>query len=304
MVTLMANGLAFHELVENHGIQGAERLAYIDFLIRFTGGLSRADITEFFGLGDAAASKEISFYKSKREGNVDYDRVQRRNGILRETYEALVDIDAETALGMLANGFNKTKLQHKPLIPYSRVGNSPKNLDVDLVSKVTRAISSRNAIKCNYMSGSSNNHGEWTLVPTTIFFDGISWMFRAFHREGNKQKCFNFSRLRTVEECPHDATKFHETLEQDSDWQLVTLVQLTLHPSLSEKEKAEVRQEFDLDLEQDEFIVRENAVLVYYLVWHWKIDTSEKPSVKGKYNFYLSNRDTLKHLECMENVFR
>ena len=300
----MAGALAFLDLVENHGVQGAERLAYIDFLLRFTGGLSRSDITDFFGLGDAAVSKEISFYKSKREGNVEYDRVQRRNGVLRETYQPLVDIDAETALGMLANGFNKNKLLHKPVIPYSRVGNSPKSLNVDIVSKVTRAISSKTSVKCCYMSGSSTNHGERTLVPTAIFFDGISWMFRAFHREEGKSKCFNFSRLKSVEECPQDKAKFNETLEQDTDWQLVTLVQLKLHPSLDDKKKSEIRQEFDLDIDQDEIIVREKAVLVFYLVWHWKIDTADEPDMEGQYNFHLSNGDTLKHLECMENVFR
>ncbi|WP_250655997.1 WYL domain-containing protein [Alkalimarinus coralli] len=297
-------GHAFHGLVEKHGIQSAERLAYIDFLLRFTGGLSRSDITNFFGLGDAAASKEISFYKAQKENNVDYDRVLRRNGILRETYQPLVDIDADTALGMLANGFNKTKLQHKPIIPYSRVGNSPKILDVDLVSKVTRAISSKNIIKCHYMSGSSSNHGERTLVPTTIFFDGISWMFRAFHRESNEFKCFNFSRLKEVEECPQDFANNNETIESDADWQLTTLVHLTLHPSLTDKKKAEIRQEYDLDIDQDEFVVSEKAALIYYLVWHWKIDTADTPDMNSSYNFFLGNGNTLKHLKCMENVFR
>ena len=298
------NNYTFQDLVEKHGIQSAERLAYIDFLLRFTGKLRRSDITSFFGLGDAAASKEISNYKAQKEGNVEYDRVLRRNEILRETYQPLVDIDATSALGMLANGFNKTKLQHRPIIPYSRVGNSSKILDVDLVSKVTRAISSKNIIKCYYMSGSSSNHGERTLTPTTIFFDGISWMFRAFHRESNEFKCFNFSRLKAVTECPLDFAKNNETIESDADWQLTTLVHLALHPSLSDKKKAEIRQEYDLDIDQNEFVVREKAALVYYLVWHWKIDTAETPNMNSSYNFLLSNGNTLKHLKCMENVFR
>jgi hypothetical protein len=298
----------YDELLEKYNPQRAERFAYIDFVLRFLGGLNRSDLLDFFGIGDAAASKEISEYKKLRAGNVDYDRVLRKNVILRDSFEPLINLDAETALGMLANGFNKNKLFDRPMLPYQRVGAPPHHLNIDFVSKVTRAMHSKTAIVCKYISGNSKNHEERTLLPTAFFYDGQSWMFRAFHRDSVKGKgsfkCFEFSRLLNVSECQNDVASRSETLQQDADWHLVVPLQLVLHPGLTENKKSTLIQEFALDEKQSEFVITEKAVLVYYLKKHWKIDVNDLPDSRGNYNFHLKNGETLKHLHCMENVFK
>ena len=302
----------YDELIEKYNVQRAERFAYIDFVLRFLGGIKRSDLLKFFGIGDAAASKEISEYKKLRPSNVDYDRVLRKNVILRDTFRPLIDLDAETALGMLANGFNKNKLFDRPMLPYQRIGATPHYLNLDFVSKVTRAIHSQTAIKCNYISGNSSNHDERTLLPTAFFYDGQSWMFRAFHRDSitgkGHFKCFDFARLQSVTECPNDAASLSETLIKDDDWHLVVPLQLTLHPNLSDDKKATLIQEFGLKKGQHELFITEKAVLVYYLKRHWKIDVSDIPSNrkedKDKKHFHWKNGESFKHLKCMENVFK
>ena len=312
-VTYTSNGdilenFTYDNLIQRYNAQRAERFAYIDFVVRFLGGLNRSDLLDFFGIGDAAASKEISEYKKLRPQNVDYDRVLRKNVILRDTYQPLIDIDAETSLGMLANGFNKNKLYDRPMLPYQRIGATPHHLNVDLVSKITRAISSKTALKCSYLSSNSSNHGERILLPTAFFYDGQSWMFRAFHRDLNSGKghfkCFDFARVLTVEELAQDSAKNHETLSQDADWHLVVPLQLVVNPDLSDSKKSTLSQEFSLDDNQSDFVITEKAVLVYYLVKHWNIDISDTPKAGDSYNFHLKNGDTLKHLRCMENVFK
>ena len=302
------NKFTYDALIEKYNAQRAERFAYIDFVLRFLGGLNRSDLLDFFGIGGAAASKEITEYKKLCANNVDYDRVLRKNVILRDSFEPLLNLDAETALGMLANGFNKNKLYDRPMLPYQRVGATPHHLSADFVSKVTRAIYSQTAIICNYISGNSKNHDERILLPTAFFYDGQSWMFRAFHRDSitgkGNFKCFEFSRLRNVTECPNDTASPSETLPQDADWHLVVPLQLTLHPSLSPYKKATLIQEFGLDKEQCEFVITEKAVLVYYLKKHWKLDVNDTPAEQDNYNFHLKNGETLKHIHCMENVFK
>jgi hypothetical protein len=295
----------YEKLIEKYNAQRAERFAYIDFLIRFLGGLNRVDLLDFFGIGDAAASKEISEYKKLRLDNVDYDRVQRRNVILRSSFKPLIDLKAETALEMLANGFNKNRLYDRPMLPYQRVGAIPHSLDIELVSSVTRALYSNTAIKCDYISGSSSNHKERILLPTAIFYDGLTWMFRAFHRESptgeGSFKCFDFSRLRNVTECPTDVAGLSETLVKDADWHLIVPLQLTLHPSLNADKKAALIQDFKLD--EDELFIEEKAVLIYYLKKHWCIDVGDEPSQNGSYNFHLKNGASLKHLGCLKKLF-
>lgn len=300
----------YDDLVQKYNTQRAERFAYIDFVLRFMGGINRSDLLEFFGIGDAAASKEISEYKKLRPENVEYDRVLRKNVLLQTTFKPLLEIDAEVALGMLANGFNKNKLYDRPMLPYQRVGATPKHLDTDLISKVTRAIHSRTAIKCKYLSKSSDNYDERILLPTSFIYNGQTWLFRAFDRNNNnpksrKFKFFAFSRVLNVEEMDSESALPSETIEQDSDWHLIVPLQLTLHPSLKEKEKLTLIQDFGLNDESHEFTYTEKAVLVYFLVKNWKIDLGNSPLAKGEpHNFSLKNADSLKHLECMENLFK
>lgn len=297
----------YEELIERYNAQRAERFAYIDFVLRFLGGINRSDLLDFFGIGDAAASKEIAEYKKLREENVAYDRVLRKNVIMRDSFTPLIDMDANTALGMLANGFNKNKLYDRPMLPYERVGVIPHSLNAEFVSAVTRAIRSKTAVTCEYISGNSNNHSVRTLFPTAFFYDGQSWMFRAFHRgaaSGKGQfKCFEFSRLSSVTERQNDVAAPSESLGKDSDWHLIVPLQLSLHPSLSEQKKLTLSKEFGFANNQQELVVTEKAVLVYYLKKHWKIDVGDVPSENGDYNFHLKNGDTYKGLDCMENVF-
>jgi hypothetical protein len=305
----------FDSLQRERGVKDAERLAYIDFFLRFKGTLSRNDLTSFFGLKEAAASQTISQYRELRPLNVEYHRGIGKNAILRSSFEPLIEIEAEMALGMLANGFNKNKLLDDCLLPYARIGNSPKKLNVDLVSKVTRAICEKSAISCKYFSATSNNHGERVLFPTAIFYDGISWMFRAFHKDMNTHrglfKCFDFSRLVSVDELHTLYAEKGEDLEGDADWHLTTPIILKVHPHLSDEQKKVLRYDFDISQDSDELAITTKAVLFYYLVKQWKIDVRTelvdvekiKKEEQNYYNFHLQNRSSLKHLHCMQHVF-
>jgi hypothetical protein len=298
----------YNDLIRKYNVQRAERFAYIDFVLKFLGGLNRSDLLDFFGIGEAAASKELSEYKQLRPQNVNYDRALRKNVILCDTFQPLIDIDAETALGMLANGFNKNKLYNNPMIPYQRIGANPHHLNVDIISKITRAINTRTGLKCKYISGNSNNHEKRLIFPTAFFYDGKSWMFRAFHRDINSGKgnfkCFDFARVNSVDELHSQKAKAHETLPQDTDWHLIVQLQLEIHPNLPNHRKAILAQESGLPIDQSELFITEKAVLVYYLLKQWNVDVSDTPEENNHYNYHLKNGSTLKHLHCMENIFK
>ena len=53
----------YKELKEKY-TNTADRLAYIDFMLRFTGIVKRSDIGEMFNLSDAAASKVLADYSN------------------------------------------------------------------------------------------------------------------------------------------------------------------------------------------------------------------------------------------------
>ncbi|MES2822477.1 MAG: WYL domain-containing protein [Pseudomonadota bacterium] len=303
----------FDSLQREYGVREAERLAFIDFVLQFKGALSRIDLTAFFGLKEAAASKAIAQYRELRPDNVEYERSLGKNVIVRASFDPLIHLESEVALGMLANGFNKNKLLEDSLLPYVRIGNISQKLNVEFVSRITRAISEKSAISCKYFSATSSNHGDRTLFPTAIFYDGMSWMFRAYHKnlEANTGsfKCFNFSRLVSVTEMSKMYANKGEDLNADNDWHLTTPIVLKIHPYLKPDQQAILRYEYGVNPDTDEFVINTKAVLFYYLAKQWKIDvrsivTAPLDTSAEFYNFHLQNRSTLEHLHCMENVFK
>lgn len=301
-------------LEETQSTSKADRLAYIDFLLMFKGSLNRSDLTDFFGIKEASASAAIADYKKYRKDNVSYAHREGKNVINTSTFKPLIKFSAESALSMLANGFNKGKVDNKTFIPYERVALLPKKLNVDMVAKVTRAISNRTAIECEYFSRSKGTQIKRYLFPTAIFYDGISWMFRAYSTDSNSSddgfKSFNFSRLKTANENTSKLASPIQRIESDKEWHMSIPVVLKVHPSIEQSQKETLLYEFDMDKDTEQLTISVKAVLFYYLVEQWKIDTRRVKDINNdqncndNYNFLLINRNTMESYKCMENVLK
>ncbi|MEF1336715.1 transcriptional regulator, partial [Vibrio rotiferianus] len=105
----------------------SKRLAYIDFKLFFTGHVSRADLNEVFGIAEAASSRALTEYSALRPKN----KVQKTNTIIRDSFNPLIEFDAEQALGMLAHGFNSNMRFNEAELTYEGIGKIPNRLNVD-----------------------------------------------------------------------------------------------------------------------------------------------------------------------------
>lgn len=279
----------------------AERIAFIDFKLRFTGFVKRQDLNESFGLSDASASRMLSKYSELRPKNLKYNRIKKVNTIEIETYKPLIEINAETALGMLAHGFNKNKLSDKPILPYARIGAIPNQLDVNEVSKITRAISGDYAISCHYISNNSLQHNERVLVPLGLLFDGRNWIFRAYDRSepgSNKFKNYNFSRATLVNSLSdkNSSRLPYEELSVDTKWNLQLPLVLEIHPNLANEDKKTLRKDFGMQPEQNELYLTEKAALLWILTKQWSIDVGnvqepKNDTLKPYYKFLIKNKE-------------
>lgn len=283
------------------------RLAYVDFKLYFTGSVSRADMKSAFGIAEAAASRVLTEYSKYRPNN----KTQKTNTIIRSSFKALVPIDSELALGMLANGFNSNRIFDVTELPFEKIGKIPNQLDVDEVAMITRAISGNYSISCNYLSVNSTNHLRRTLVPLAIMHDGTSWMFRGYDRSDakeNKFKNYHFSRVRNVVEeyeSKEAKLKSHENLSQDKLWNLRLPLILKLHDSLSEIDKRKVKTDFGIPEDKDELYITERAAFRWIIEKKWYIDVrsssqKNKDSEHGNNRFYkfeLTNLDMVNQME-------
>jgi hypothetical protein len=284
-----------------------ERLAYVDFKLRFTGHISRLDLGETFGIAEAAASRVLTEYGIAKPEN----KAQKVNTIIRESFSPLISIDGETALGMLANGFNKNKLTNNTVLPFEKVGAIPNRLNISEVAMITRAIAGEYAISCNYFSEHSSNHETRTLMPLAILYDGSQWMFRAYDRtetKSDKFKNFHFARsINVIEEFQSKEKKRlgHEGLGHDKSWNLRLPLILKLHESLSEENKAQIRRDFGIPQEQDELFTSEREAFIWITKKKWYIDDrnqkqielDNKEGLKRFYKFKLTNHEMIKKLK-------
>ncbi|EGQ9917452.1 TPA: WYL domain-containing protein [Vibrio parahaemolyticus] len=294
----MSELYSYTQLVSEVGSH-AERLAYIDFKLRFTGFIRRADLKEEFGLAEAAATRMISLYREYREENLVHDRSNKLNVINLEKYTPLIPIGAEQALGMLAHGFNKNKLAGRPILQYRKIGVVKNQLDVDEVARITRAISNEKAIECCYISGSSDKHLPRDLVPLAILYDGKNWIFRAFDRSETKKykfKNFNFARATKVKPIEQDDgnTFQYERLSEDTHWNTPLPLFLELHNELNDEQRASIRRDFGMLPDEDELYLTESAALVWILTKLWNIDVGNPEESDLFFKFSLKNREMIK----------
>ena len=284
--------------------KNAERIAYIDFKIRFTGFINRSDLANMFGLASAAASNMMTKYLELRPENMEYNRQLRANTIT-DKYKPLINMDAETALGMLANGFNKNKIIDNPMLPYARIGKIANQLDIEKVAKITRAMSCGYSISTEYRSENSSYHDARILVPTALLFDGTNWIFRAFCKNNNNEdgkfKNFNFSRATNVKEVFKKNRKPEEELYQDKMWNTQIPLLLLPHPDRTENEINTIKADFGFN-DESKLIITERAALIWMLEKQWFIVSSTedkkeediKNNIKPYYKFDLNNKDMVK----------
>ncbi|MEL6113840.1 WYL domain-containing protein [Photobacterium sp. SP02] len=324
--------LSYDELKEEFK-NNADRFAYIDFMLRFTGTIKRSDIGTQFNLSEAAASKVLKLYNDARPNNMRYDHSIRAN-ILEKSYEPLLEWRAEVALGMLANGFNKNKLSEtiKTVIPYEKITSLPDQMKVETVSAITRAISGGRSVICEYYSKSGQGRSKRELVPLEILNDGEFWMFRAYDRSEtssnrSKFKFFNFSRVLSLVGNPHETTskrKEYENIKYDTDWNLEVPLDLKLHEDLEEKEQEEIRIDFGLSSGVNQLIILKRVAFLWILKNKWKIDTRTPEKIeeekiqhaevkkqlgdnymikRKKYKFRLCNLEMIQMLLEQNNSF-
>lgn len=293
------NGPISYSMLQSIAGANSERIAYIDFKLRFTGIVKRSDLNDEYGLSDASATRLISQYSELRPENLFYERAKKVNVIKGDSYIPLINIDMDTALGMLAHGFNKNKVADNPVLPYSKIGVVPNQISIDSIAKITRAIFNKEAIQCCYISNNSGKHDYRVLLPLAILSDGKSWIFRAYDRSETKHsnfKNFNFSRVADVKVSQDEIQRDYENLSQDVQWNTMIPLALELHPSLTTKEKKTIRQDFGMKPDQNDLILTEKAAFLWILRKQWNIDISSSSDENKNNTFYkfsLKNTDML-----------
>lgn len=269
-----------------------ERLFYIDFLALFAGRVRRGDLMNRFGIAEAAATRDLSLYKSLVPEALIYD-AGRKVYLATPAYKPLFDHEPERSLEALSQGIGDDSVNAPPPHLPAERPLRPAATSLDIVSAVSRAIVSKQALSIHYVSLTSG----WTerrISPHAIVDNGLRWHARAFDERSGQFRDFLLNRMAATS--PASSPPAEAERERDEQWMRIVHMQIVPHPHLDHAEA--IAADFGMINECLHLTLR--AALVGYVARVWGIDCSPDHTANPRaFPLWLQNSETLYGVESM-----
>lgn len=263
-----------------------ERLAYLEMRVFFFGVLRRADLEARFGIGSAAATRDLAAYKELAPDNLLYDHNQRFH-LPSDNFKPVFDFSNERVLNWLLQGFGDGLPGPKKAIPCEGAG-SLVTPDLHTLATLTRAIHAGKAVSASYLSLSSGPSLR-LLVPLALADNGLRWHVRAYDRSKRTFQDYVLTRLAEVEVLDGKAEE-HEQLTADEQWQRIVELELVPHPGISWPQAIEA----DYSMKEGGLRLKIRAALVGYALRRWGVDcTPDAHLPSNVHHLWLRNPQTL-----------
>jgi len=267
-----------------------DRLEYIEFMLRFRGWFSRSDLTERFKLGEAAATRDIRLYKQYAEHNMALEPSSKKYVLNETTFSPLFDMRPQTALAKLRGS---KVCEALGMIESDGILCPPRLAlpNVDIISNITRAISSESILEMEYRS-IKNGLSSKALIPHALFDNGVHWYMRAFDPKHKQFRSYALTRVVTAKVGIKNADT-NALVSKDHQWNRIVNLELVPHPNKKNVTHPEtVAHDFNMD--NGVYRISARAVVAGYWLHHWSVDCTEDHSLEGyEYQLWLRNHNTL-----------
>lgn len=265
-----------------------DRLAFLELRLRFVGEFRRQDLVERFGIQAAAATRDIGQYKELGPHNLDYD-TKRKVYVRADWFRPVFDFAASRVLTWLSQGFGDGEPMRVRQLVACEGSELSINLDLDMLSVLTRAIHKKAAVEISYRALSSGLTTR-EIVPFALADNGQRWHVRAFDRRSGDFRDFVLTRIADARSVA-GAVQEHETADQDIQWNRVAEIELVPHPANVQHPDT---IEAEYGMENGALRMRVRAAMAGYLMRRWNVDCTEDHSLKGaEYHLWLRNRQAL-----------
>ncbi len=265
-----------------------ERLAHIDFRLFFLGDVGRHDLMKRFGLAEAAATRDLADYKKRAENNLEYDTKAKLYKVT-STFNPLFDYQADQVLAALSKGYGDDLVNTpKPYIACETPSQLNKP-DVVVLSHITRAIYSKQALAIQYRSMRSG-FTEREIVPFCLVDNGLRWHVRAYDRRRSQFMDLVITRISSPSEAQKPEPSDKERKDYDNQWNRIVELKIVAHPNLEHKETIEV----DYGMQEGLLNLNIRAAVAGYLLRRWNVDCTKEGTLEGdEYHLWLKNRQAL-----------
>ncbi|MBL1320692.1 MAG: WYL domain-containing protein [Methylophaga sp.] len=273
-----------------------DRLEYIEFMLRFRGWVSRADLIERFGIGEAAATRDIRQYKELAKGNLKLNQSTKKYEIVENLFSPLFDLQISSVMSKLrtskiSDALGMSEFDGIMCPPRLSLPN------VDFLSTITRAISNNKTLSMVYRS-IKNGRSEKTIRPHAIFDNGVHWYLRAFDISKKEYRTYALTRIVKVDiDNNLEIDISMGGVNNDHQWNRMVTLELVPHPNATNV-KYPKTVEHDFNMEEGSLIISVRATVAGYWLHHWSVDCTEDHSLQGyDYQLWLKNYPTLYDVE-------
>ncbi|MCK5092086.1 MAG: WYL domain-containing protein [Gammaproteobacteria bacterium] len=273
-----------------------QRLQYIEIMAYYTGVVTRSDVAKTFGISDAAATKDLTFY-----GKIAPDNLQYKQNVFgfvpnASFKEVFADLSPDTVLPMIANNLSTTGGPVVDHLIYGVPVNTlplPSRLpDKTIVAQVTRAAHQHKKLGIVYNSLSDrepdkNSDQHRIIEPHSLIDTGLRWHVRAYSEDTFDFRDFVLSRITDAKILEEEA---ESSPAYDDDWIETITLKLTPHPNLNQKKQRSLLIDYGAT---DEIIeVKVKRALVGYILQKLSVDTTQNHSLNpDAYHLIIANRD-------------
>lgn len=254
-----------------------ELLAHIEFMGRFYGLVSRLDLTSRFDVSDTTATRMFRIYNELAPDNIIYRPTLKRYE-WQESAQPIIPVSTSKCVSTLVDGFGDSyaNIEGQPIA----VKNSLFNVDLDVLSAVTRAIKRKQVIRINYLSKTSPEGSERDIVPHSIADSGLRWHVRAFDRKRGEFRDFVINRIKIVSPLPKQKIPSDQVASKDKDWNDFVELELQPHPRLGE---AKSMIEFEYRMINGVLTFKTRKALAGYLLDTWNVDVTAQACLTGNH---------------------
>ena len=268
-----------------------ERLSHIDFRAWFIGQVGRGDIVARFGMGEAAATRDLALYRELAPENLTYC-AKTKTYLASPSFKPIYSHKPEQVLSALAQGFGEEFIgDNHPVLACETPArlNQP---DLATLAQLTRAIYRQKLVRINYISPESGE-SKREVAPFVLVDNGLRWHVRGFDRKRQAFIDFVINRISKVK--PLDQTpEPYETREADIQWNRIVEMELVPHPRINHPKAIE------MEYGMQDGVCKQNvrAAVAGYVLRRWNVDCTENHCLIGaEYQLWLQNSGALYGVE-------
>lgn len=237
-----------------------ERLIYLDKCFAWRGMANRSDLIKRFGVSTAQAALDFKTYLDRAEETPPSYDAGRKTYLAAVNHMSLCPEELHKEYQTILSEPDESRFDELPRLH--------RHQDVNIVSKLYRAMDERKAIEIKYTSMTTGSDEAQWIAPVCFGSDGDRMHVRAFSYKNDEYRDYLPVRISQASSLKTRALEMD--LPVDNDWNTIVHIHLVPKATLSKRQKEAVRREYGF--KGKTLCIETRKALEFYANRRWGLD--------------------------------